>query len=590
MASFNFVNTSQFRPFSYQEMLQPLAAYTQEYNAIEEGLGELGTKADVFKSLASQQNDPETYQAYMNFANELNSVANDLSNHGLNASSRRKLVDMKRRYSSDIIPIEQAFTRRKELIDEQRKARLQDDTLEYESEASTISLDDLIKDPSLSYKSFSGKNIINISSKAAAAIAKEARKDPRAWKQILDGQYYEAKMQKGATSEEVLAAMQGDINANPRLRKIIDDAVSSSRVMDWKGVKDKDGNLTEYGKNLINQVESYAGQGLWSAIGETTYKELANKGWVPTNPKKPERPSNFGLNPSNIYSNRELNEAEKTYNNNIKKFSDYFYTYGKGRTTLNERGMAEYRRNSVIKVTSAGSGSGTARLMNAETQMQKDNRFVPTEFKKFMDSLGMDPKQADIDNWNGTAIGNLWQKYVNENPEAQTAKYDAIKITEYKYSVPANEEYQNNFKSKLSEAIGTSGELEEVDYDSNLNKWVPTGKTLPFSEFDTKEYKLTSRAPSEIGTTWLIKKNGERAKRYKAVPGINTTAENGRDEILNQMITTQRMLLDPNLTPQQRIKLEDYYDDLTQQQHMFESQIDITNQTSTQNNKPYNIP
>ena len=590
MASFNFVNTSQFRPFSYQEMLQPLAAYTQEYNAIEEGLGELGTKADVFKSLASQQNDPETYQAYMNYANELNSVANDLSNHGLNASSRRKLVDMKRRYSSDIIPIEQAFTRRKELTDEQRKARLQDDSLIYDSDASTISLDDLIKDPSLSYKSVSGKNIRSAASQAAAAIAKEARKNPRVWRQILDGQYHEAKMQKGATSEEVLAAMQGDINANPRLRKIMDDAVSSSGVMDWKGVKDKDGNLTEYGENLLNQVRDYAGQGLWSAIGETTYKELANKGWVPTNTMKPKRPSNFGLNPSNIYSNRELNEAEKTYNNNIKKFSDYFYTDDKGRTILNERGIAEYRRNNVPKVTSAGSGSGTARLMNVETQMQKDNRFVPTEFKKFMDSIGMNPKQADIDNWNGTAIGNLWQKYVNENPEAQTAKYDAIKITEYKYSVPANEEYQNNFKSKLSEAIGTSGELEEVDYDSKLNKWVPTGKTLPFSEFDTKEYKLTSRAPSEIGTTWLIKKNGERAKRYKAVPGINTTAENGRDEILNQMITTQRMLLDPNLTPQQRIKLEDYYDDLTQQQHMFESQIDIINQTSTQNNKPYYIP
>lgn len=50
--------------------------------------------------------------------------------------------------------------------------------------------------------------------------------------------------------------------------------------MDWKGVKDKEGNLTEYGKNLLNQVESYAGQGLWQAVGETTYKELANRGWA----------------------------------------------------------------------------------------------------------------------------------------------------------------------------------------------------------------------------------------------------------------------------------------------------------------------
>lgn len=213
----------------------------------------------------------------MNFANELNTVANDLSNHGLNASSRRKLVDMKRRYSSDIIPMEQAFNRRKELTDEQRKARLQDDSLIYDSDASTISLDDLIKDPSLSYKSISGKNIRSAASKAAAAIAKEARKDPRAWRQILDGQYYEVMMQKGASSEEVLAAMQGDLNANPRLRKIMNDVISSSQVMNWKGVKDKEGNLTEYGQNLLNQITDYAGQGLWSAVGETTYKELVNR-------------------------------------------------------------------------------------------------------------------------------------------------------------------------------------------------------------------------------------------------------------------------------------------------------------------------
>ena len=56
------------------------------------------------------------------------------------------------------------------------------------------------------------------------------------------------------------------------------------------------------------------------------------------------------------------------------------------------------------------------------------------------------------------------------------------------------------------------------------------------------------------------------------------------------MIATQRMLQNPNLTPQQRTKLEDHYDNLAQQQHMFESQIDLTNQTSTQNINPYYVP
>ena len=114
--------------------------------------------------------------------------------------------------------------------------------------------------------------------------------------------------------------------------------------------------------------------------------------------------------------------------------------------------------------------------------------------------------------------------------------------------------------------------------------------TLPFSKFDTKDYKLVSRVPSEIGTTWFIKKNKEKAKRYLAIPGVHTTAEGGRDEAITQMLITQRILQNPNLTPQQRAKLENHYDNLTQQEIMFESQLDLTNQTSTQNINPYYVP
>ena len=55
MANFSFVSGAKFRPFSYQEMLQPLQAYTQEYNTIQEGMGELGTKADVFDRMATHR-------------------------------------------------------------------------------------------------------------------------------------------------------------------------------------------------------------------------------------------------------------------------------------------------------------------------------------------------------------------------------------------------------------------------------------------------------------------------------------------------------------------------------------------------------
>lgn len=63
---------------------------------------------------------------------------------------------MKRRYSSEIVPIEQAYKRRQELVDEQRKLQAQDSTLLFDRPASTLSLDELISNPALSPQSYSG--------------------------------------------------------------------------------------------------------------------------------------------------------------------------------------------------------------------------------------------------------------------------------------------------------------------------------------------------------------------------------------------------------------------------------------------------
>ena len=71
MANYSFVSNAKFRPFSYQEMLQPLQAYTQEYNTIQEGMGELGTKADVFERMANEQTDPQAYAMYKQYSNDL---------------------------------------------------------------------------------------------------------------------------------------------------------------------------------------------------------------------------------------------------------------------------------------------------------------------------------------------------------------------------------------------------------------------------------------------------------------------------------------------------------------------------------------
>lgn len=577
MANYNLIVNSKFQPFSFERYIQPYQMYGEAYKEIENQYGELAAKANVWDEMANEQTDPYAYKMYKTYSNDLEEQAGQLAREGLTPASRQNMLRMKQRYSSDIIPIEQAYKRRQELIDEQRKLLAQDNTLMFDRNASMLGLDELIKNPQLTYQSYSGATLEKQVRDAAKNLAKQIRNNPREWRSILGDQYFETIMQHGYRPEEIIQVLQNDPNASSVLKGIVEDAVGSSNIASWGDA------------STLNRAYEYARQGLWNAVGETQYKTLQK---VQSTNDKPEKksPGGLALNPSNIYSSRELSKEEKLYNDNIKKFSNYFYTDAHGRTRLSAEGMNEYRRNAAQKITSTGSGSGTARLMNVETQMQNDSRFVPTEFKKFMDSIGMNPEQGGIDNWNAVAIGNLWQKYVNENPVAKTAKYDATKTSEYIYDVPQSSTYQQNYKAKLSRVIGSTEEFKEVDYDSKLNQWTPTGETLSFADFDTDNYNVIARAPSELGTTLFIKKKGEKAKRYLAPPGINITAEGGRDQAISEMLITQRMLQNPNLTLQQREKLEKYYDDLAQQQIMFESQLDLTNNTDTQDIKPYYIP
>lgn len=267
MPNFSFVSNAKFRPFSYQEMLQPLQAYTQEYNTIQEGMGELGTKADIFEKMANEQTDPQAYAMYKQYSNDLAKQAESLAKQGLTPASRQGLIDMKRRYSSEIVPIEQAYKRRQELIDEQRKLQAQDSTLLFDRPASTLSLDELIANPALSPQSYSGALLSKQVGTAAQNLAKEVRENPRRWRTILGNQYYETIMQKGFRPDEIMQAVQNNPEASPILQGIVEDAIGSSGIRNWND------------ENILNRAYDYARQGLWNAVGETQYQTLSNKAY-----------------------------------------------------------------------------------------------------------------------------------------------------------------------------------------------------------------------------------------------------------------------------------------------------------------------
>ena len=262
--NYGLVVDSRFKARSFDDLIKPLAMYTQEYNALEQGINELDTKASIWENMANEQTDKNAYRIYKNYADDLRNAADQLASQGLSKMSRPALMALKSRYSKEIVPIEQAYNTRQKQAEEQQKALLQDPTLMFSRRAATTSLDDYINNPQLAYDAYSGKLLTAQAATAAQALAKQMRDNPRKWRNILHGAYYETLMQKGFTSQDVLEAIQRSPQAKQELLKIMDDVVGSSKIANWKDPE------------ALRRAYEYAGQGLWSGVGEAQYQMVQN--------------------------------------------------------------------------------------------------------------------------------------------------------------------------------------------------------------------------------------------------------------------------------------------------------------------------
>lgn len=264
MANGFMVINSRFRPFSYDEMLKPLAAYTDEYNAQEAAYGELANNASQWERLKDSEIDQDSYNRYKEYSAALQQAADTLASEGLKPGSRRNLQAARKQYVEQIAPIEQAYKKREELSKLQREMMAKDPTLLINRGADRIALSELIANPELTPSTYSGSYIERSAAQAASALAKQMRDNPREWKGILGGQYYETRMRYGYTADEIQDALRGE--GPTELRQVVQQAVQP--VLGWDN------------REAQEQALSYAARGLWNAIGEERYQNLQNPDYL----------------------------------------------------------------------------------------------------------------------------------------------------------------------------------------------------------------------------------------------------------------------------------------------------------------------
>ena len=269
MANYSLVINSKFKPFSFQELLQPALMATQAHQALEDAYGELDTKASIWDNLT--EGSTKAKAQYQRFANDLAKEAEQLSKYGLNPASRQAMLNMRGRYSRDIIPIETAYKKREAQAEEQRKAMLSNPTLLLSRRAAETNLDEYLDNPDLGYDMTTGALLQQQVATAASALAKAARNDPKVQTELrhLLGFNYETIRRKGVTPEEVQKAILRAADANPELTGIVDKVLESSGIGKW--------NMSEVDREaLMKQARAYASPGLWSAVGETQYGTVSD--------------------------------------------------------------------------------------------------------------------------------------------------------------------------------------------------------------------------------------------------------------------------------------------------------------------------
>ena len=375
--NYSLVANTQFKARNFDDMIRPYVMYTQEYRAQEDAIADLATKADVWAGLANEQTDPVAYAQYTNYANALKDQAAVMADRGLNPSSRQAMLNLKRRYSSEIVPIEQAYTARKAQAEEQRKALLQNPTLMMSRRADTTSLDRYMENPNLGYESYSGALLTQQAGQAAAAIAKELRDYGKG--KPLDGFTRTWLQQHGYTAAEVAFAINhpDDPRASSVLNTIVNNVIADSGMTNWADNK------------TLNQAYNYARQGLWQAVGQTqvgTYTDQAavmaaqeamqKRAEARAKKATRQRQLQLSLTPNfdrrNVRTSKEVGAVAQEAKD-WEKYKKYFYKNANGNWVLNSKG----RKVPLTKITGSG------------TNVSSASYIVDSDFGRFIKKHGL---------------------------------------------------------------------------------------------------------------------------------------------------------------------------------------------------------
>lgn len=521
MANYSLVINSKFRPFSYQELATPVMQMTQAHQQLEEQYAELQTKANIWDKMANEQTDEKAHSMYLAYANDLRKSAEQLSKYGLDTASRQDMLNMRARYASEIVPIENAYKKREEQAKMQQQAMLANPTLLLSRRASATSLDKYLENPNLDYEAYSGAMLTQQTAQAVQNMVKEltSTKVGR-----LDA-FTKTFMQKhGLSRTDILQAF-----ANPNssegariLNKITEDVINASGIKDWKDDK------------ILKTAYNYSRQGWWSGIGQTQISTFADEGAkmaaqhayrkaelaAANNPGGPEIKK---YDDRNGISQHEVDQSKDLWN----AIKPYMYKDANGKWRMNVAGRKLYKETVKEKEDNDKALNNSFRKYGSLSPMTAGGDILQNmidikpsakaDFATTVQKLGL--QGLATNKW-----GPNQHRSINQLINKASETYDATIHPEHYRKI------DSSMHKDLLGAMFRAGEINNYDWvnDKKTGKRVFTkGKLINVSKIDSKDIGDVIAVVGKDASYYEISMNDGKTK-YKIPAKVLSQSYNSR--------------------------------------------------------------
>lgn len=587
---------SKFKPFSYQELLQPVLMATQAQQQLEDAYSELDTKASIWDKLQDSAIDRDVYNQYKSFSDSLKEQADQLAQEGLTPSARRNMLNIRSRYSKEITPIEQAWNERQRQIQLQQQALMNDPTHMFRVNASDVGLRNYMTgNYDALTDNYSGTLIAKQTADALDQI-KTALTSKGSLKGILPYQY-ERDLQYGYTPEQIKYALDNpsDPGAAGIINKIIDSVIDSTGIRGWNNQEALDKAYSHARREATHAVGTTKPQNYHDTFSQQYALEKMRQEYETEQKNKALADlarRNNTINPIALRSPQELSEnAER-----IEKYQKFF-TIKDGKIMLNSDGKKAYFTKTRTLTTRGGYNN-------------KDIGNMPSEFRQFMDSLGAN-KYVTTTKDGRTLIqpgnmGNLFRQFIADNQEGA---YDTYHTTEYDRVLNSEMSAAYMKQIKANARRGKDSKLIDLVEFDGKNGWKNTEE---IKETDLANYTVSNIRYSKYGNTAILTADGKPTLRVR-LPSINPTAQGNVFQSINEADMYGEILdkglrpkLDANnyvvtdkqgnvqytkdpLTQNDRLKFLNLQDQALSDMGSYGSQIVVPSKTETEVYKPFRM-